>query len=65
MYYPTPTITDATPMPFGRFKGKAMRDIPAHYLLYIYNKGWVRYEGVRKYIQDNLQYLNKEAQTKH
>jgi uncharacterized protein (DUF3820 family) len=54
-------VTDSTPIPFGKYKGKAMANIPAHYLLWLYNKGCF-HEGVRKYIQENLDGLNKEIQ---
>lgn len=54
-------FTDSDIMPFGQHKGKAMANIPAVYLLYIYNKGWVQHEGVKKYIVNNLDDLQKEA----
>lgn len=47
-------------MPFGKYRGKAMVNIPAFYLLWLYNNG-CDHEGVRKYINDNLDALNKEA----
>jgi uncharacterized protein (DUF3820 family) len=52
-------FTDSTPIPFGKYKGKAMINVPAQYLLWLYNKGCY-HEGVKKYIQDNLDSLNKE-----
>ena len=53
-------ITDNTPMPFGKHKGKAMVNIPAQYLLWLYNEG-CSHTGVKKYIIDNLDGLRKEA----
>jgi uncharacterized protein (DUF3820 family) len=53
-------FTDNTPMPFGRYQGKAMINVPAQYLLWLYNQG-CNHEGVRKYIINNLDALNKEA----
>lgn len=47
-------------MPFGKYRGKAMVNVPAFYLLWLYNNGCA-HEGVRKYINDNLDALNKEA----
>jgi uncharacterized protein (DUF3820 family) len=58
--YITP-FTDSDVMPFGQHKGKKMANVPAPYLLYIYNKGWCYHEGVKKYITDNLDTLTKEA----
>ena len=54
------TFTDRTPMPFGKFRGKAMANVPAIYLLWLYNKG-CRHAGVKQYILDNLNELNAEA----
>ena len=31
-------FTDSTPMPFGEHKGKKMEDVPASYLLWLYNE---------------------------
>lgn len=56
-------ITDSTPMPFGKFRGKAMVDVPAKYLLWLFNEG-CDHEGVRKYINENLDVLKKEAGVK-
>lgn len=52
-------ITDKTPMPFGKYKGTAMINVQAPYLLWLYNNG-CSHEGVRKYITENLDALNKE-----
>lgn len=55
-------ITDSTKIPFGKFKGTCMVNIPAVYLLWLYNQpGGCFHAGVRKYIQNNLDALNKEA----
>jgi len=54
-------ITETSLMPFGRYKNKYMVNIPAYYLLLIYDKGWVHHNGVKKYIIENMQALRKEA----
>lgn len=52
-------------MPFGKYKGTAMANVPAKYLLWLYNEG-CSHERVRKYIINNLDGLRKEAgQVKH
>ena len=53
-------ITDNTPMPFGKHMGTAMANVPAVYLIWLYNEG-CSHEGVRKYIINNLDALNKEV----
>ena len=31
----TPALTDLDPMPFGKFKGKLMQDVPPKYLVWL------------------------------
>lgn len=47
-------------MPFGKHRGKAMVNIPAIYLLWLHDKG-CDHAGVKRYILDNLEAINKEA----
>ncbi|WP_366925851.1 DUF3820 family protein [Acinetobacter sp.] len=47
-------------MPFGRYRGKAMVNVPAQYLLWLYNNG-CGHAGVRNYIIANLNCLNEEV----
>lgn len=52
-------VTDNTIMPFGKFKGEKMANIPAKYLLWLYEQSW--YTGaIRKYIKENIDILKKE-----
>ncbi|RUP39785.1 MAG: hypothetical protein EKK63_09105 [Acinetobacter sp.] len=60
MSIPTAPFTDNTPMPFGRYRGKAMVNVPAQYLLWLYNNG-CGHAGVRNYIIANLNCLNEEV----
>lgn len=53
-------LTDNSPMPFGQHKGKAMANVPAQYLLWLYNKG-VEHGPVKRYILDNLDALRTEV----
>lgn len=57
----TTQFSDATLMPFGMHRGKAMVNIPAKYLLYLYDKG-CSHAGVKQYILNNLDALRKEAE---
>lgn len=53
-------LTDHSPMPFGKYTGKAMVNVPAVYLLWLHNKG-CDHQGVKNYINDNLDALQKEV----
>ena len=53
-------LTDTSLMPFGKFKGKKMIDVPAKYLLYLYEHG-LSAGSAKDYIIDNLDGLRKEA----
>jgi uncharacterized protein (DUF3820 family) len=53
-------FTDNTPMPFGKYMGKAMVNVPAIYLLWLYNEG-CSHDGVRKYIINNLDAIKTEV----
>lgn len=57
---PADEIMDSTPMPFGKYRGKAMIEVPAKYLLWLHDNH-CDHDAVRKYINDNLQALRKEA----
>jgi uncharacterized protein (DUF3820 family) len=60
-------LTDTSLMPFGKFKGLQMQDVPAKYLLWL-GKGLIQEGGIRggkkavlNYIEDNMDVLDKEA----
>lgn len=57
---PDEPLHDNSLMPFGKHKGKALVNIPAHYFIWLYNDGCT-HPGVKKYIIDNLDALQKEA----
>lgn len=48
-------------MPFGRYKGKKMEDIPADYLLHINEKLTWLHGKPKDYILENLAALEKEV----
>lgn len=56
-------ITDNSQMPFGKYQGKPMIEVPAKYLLWLFDNNCSN-EAVRKYINDNLSVLKKEAGVK-
>jgi uncharacterized protein (DUF3820 family) len=55
----TAALTDKDPMPFGKHRGTKMANIPAAYLLWLFNAGCEN-EAVKKYIINNLDGLNAE-----
>lgn len=52
-------LSDRDKMPFGKYKGKEMANVPAPYLIYLYEAG-VNHPGVKGYILNNLDCLQKE-----
>ena len=61
-----PVFTDNDIMPFGQHCGKKMANVPAVYLIYIYDKGWCNnYPGVKQYIQNNMDVLKNQAGQKN
>lgn len=57
-------MDDESLMPFGKFKGRQMIDVPASYLMWLHDNGSsvVRsaYPGVFEYIKDNMQAIEQE-----
>jgi uncharacterized protein (DUF3820 family) len=56
----TGPLHDQSIMPWGMHKGKKMANIPARYLLYLYNNGCSD-PHVRAYINENLDALRQEV----
>ena len=52
-------LNDNSPMPYGKYKGKLMENVPASYLMWLYDEGKCN-EEVRDYIKDNLDVLKEE-----
>ena len=56
-------MTDTDLMPFGKYKGTAMANVPADYLLWLYRNtagAFRSYPEVKEYIRENLKVLEKE-----
>lgn len=60
-------LTDESPMPFGKHRGKAMANVPAKYLLWLWdqNQGQKPFgedsKSVQLYISQNLDALKLEV----
>ena len=50
-------LTDESPMPMGKHKGEKMANVPAKYLIWLYEQT----KPIIDYIEDNMDALNKEA----
>lgn len=55
-------MKDTDPMPFGKFKGKPMQDVPSGYLCWLWNNGKKddMQCPVACYIRENLSALKME-----
>jgi uncharacterized protein (DUF3820 family) len=64
-------LTDNDPMPFGKYKNEKMANVPASYLLWIYDE-WTlpnprfgfQNKEVKAYIEENLDVLKSEVKNK-
>jgi uncharacterized protein (DUF3820 family) len=57
---PSEEITDNHAMPFGKYMGKKMIEVPAVYMMWLYDNN-CNHAGVKKYIIDNFQAIKQEA----
>lgn len=53
-------LTDNHPMPYGKYAGKRMGDVPAVYLLWLFDNGKCTPE-VKSYVLVNMDGLKQEA----
>ena len=55
-------MDDNSPMPFGKYKGTALANVPANYLLWLLREGKV-YGELKDYIIENEDLLIKESKS--
>jgi len=57
-------LIDTDPMPFGRFKGTALANVPASYLRWVKENVYKNpsNEGLFKYIYENWDAISKELE---
>lgn len=55
-------LTDSSPMPIGKHRGKPMRQVPAVYLLWLFRQPGFDHNGIRHYVIANLDALIREAE---
>lgn len=62
---PPAELTDTSPMPFGRYKGKKMQDVPGTYLGWLGEQDWIdKWPLVKAYIIKNKKVLDWETDRK-
>ena len=56
------TLEDLSPMPFGKYKGVPMQDVPVNYLHYLFTNGLKddQHSNLADYIRRNLYALKEE-----
>ena len=52
-------MQDSDPFPFGKHKGTPIGDVPASYLLWLYDNG-LKDGSVKTYIDNNMKHLQEE-----
>lgn len=52
-------MDDNSIMPFGKYKGNKMIDVPADYLLWLYENNKTK-GGLKAYIEDNLDVIKDQ-----
>lgn len=58
-----PELTDLDPMPFGKYKGTPMQDVPVDYLHWLWTKSGMSHQtdsNVHHYIKKSLHALKLE-----
>lgn len=56
-------LTDKSILDFGlKYRGKVLEDVPASYLLFIYNNNYAIGQELKDYIEDNLDVLEKQKE---
>jgi uncharacterized protein (DUF3820 family) len=56
----TTALTDVDLMPFGKYKGQRMQDVPASYFVWLKEKG-CDHPGVRAYIENSWSAIKSEC----
>ena len=58
-------LTDSSSFPFGKYKGRKMKEVPAAYLDWLSDQRWLsEWPGVKAYIAANRKYINQELADK-
>jgi hypothetical protein len=56
-------MDDDDPMPFGKYKGEPIGEVPAEYLDWLHGQEWLAsWPRVKKYIESNRKLLDMELE---
>lgn len=53
-------LNEYSPMPYGKYKGRQIKDVPADYLLWLYYNDKAS-PAIEEYVERNLEALKEEA----
>lgn len=53
-------LNEHSPMPYGKYKGRKIRDVPADYLLWLYYNDRAS-PSIKQYIEENIEDLENRA----
>lgn len=53
-------LNEHSPMPYGKYKGRQIKDVPADYLLWLYYNDRAS-PAIEEYVERNLESLKEEA----
>lgn len=53
-------MDDNSIMPFGKHKGEKLANVPASYLLWLYQQG-ISHHGLKNYIENNMEVLKHQT----
>lgn len=61
----TKPLTDESPMPFGKYSGQKMCNVPADYLSWLAEQDWIdEWPNVEDYIESNWDVIQQELEGK-
>lgn len=56
-------LSDSSPMPFGKYKGRKMKTVPAKYLDWLEDQEWIAsWPQVLQYITQNRDVIDQELE---
>lgn len=58
-------LTDESKFPFGKYKGRKMKEVPASYLDWLHGQSWIGdWSEVLAYVQANRKVIDQELADK-
>jgi uncharacterized protein (DUF3820 family) len=59
-------VTDETPMPFGKWKGTPMKNVPSEYLDWLVGQSWMpgKYSQIVDYVERSRKAIDQDLNRK-